>query len=74
MGYVGRGEVELNKLKSLRGQKTQKEIAESLGITTSHYGFIENGDRMPSLYLAKKIAALFKMNIEDIFFAETNNS
>ncbi len=29
---------------------------------------------MPSLYLAKKIAALFKMNIEDIFFAETNNS
>lgn len=63
----------MNNLKILRGEKTQKEIADKVGITTSHYGFIENGDRLPSLKVAKRIADYFGKRIEDIFFDNTNN-
>ena len=63
----------MNNLKILRGAKTQKEIADKLGITTSHYGFIENGDRLPSLKVAKRIADFFDKKIEDIFFDNTHN-
>ncbi len=64
----------MNNLKVLRGEKTQKEIADKVGITTSHYGFVENGDRLPSLKVAKKIADVFGKKIEDIFFDNTHNN
>lgn len=54
-------------LKILRGNKTQNDIAKQLSITTSHYGFIENGIRTPSLKLAKKISDLFDKSIDEIF-------
>lgn len=63
----------MNNLKKLRGDRTQKEIADKVGITTSHYGFIENGDRQPSLKVAKKIADVFGKKIEEIFFTSTHN-
>lgn len=63
----------MNKLKELRGDKPQKEIADKVGITTSHYGFIENGDRQPSLKVAKKIADVFGKRIDEIFFDNSNN-
>lgn len=63
----------MNNLKQLRGNKSQKEIADKIGITTSHYGFIENGDRQPSLKVAKKIADVFGKKIEEIFFDSVNN-
>jgi len=63
----------MNNLKKLRGNKTQKEIADLVGITTSHYGFIENGDRQPSLKVARKIADVFNKSIEEIFFDIPHN-
>lgn len=63
----------MNNLKQLRGNKSQKEIADKIGITTSHYGFIENGDRQPSLKVAKKIADVFGKKIEEIFFDSAHN-
>lgn len=63
----------VNNLKKLRGDKTQKEIADMIGITTSHYGFIENGDRQPSLKVARKISDVFNKSIEEIFFDNTHN-
>ena len=63
----------MNNLKKIRGEKTQKEIADLIGITTSHYGFIENGERQPSLKVAKKIAEVFNKNIEEIFFDNSPN-
>ena len=63
----------MNNLKVLRGERTQKEIADTIGITTSHYGFIENGDRLPSLKVAKRIADFFGKKIEDIFFDNAHN-
>lgn len=60
-------------LKELRGELTQQEVAIRLKITTSHYGFIENGTRTPSLKLAKKISSYYGKSIEDIFFGNQNN-
>lgn len=58
------------RLISLRKERnmTQQEIADLLGITRSFYGMIETGDRNPTLDLAKRIAELFNVNIEEIFF------
>ncbi len=56
------------KLKLLRGNRTQQDIAKELGITTSHYGFIENGIRTPSLKLARKISEFYSKSIDEIFF------
>lgn len=61
-------------LKQLRGSSTQNEIAKKLDITTSHYGFIENGERTPSLNLAYKIAKLFNKSMESIFFERKYNN
>ena len=58
-----------DKLISLRLSKkiTQKQIAESLNINRSHYGFIESGTRNPSYDVAKRIAEFFELDIRDIF-------
>ncbi|CUP73422.1 helix-turn-helix transcriptional regulator [Clostridium baratii] len=47
---------------------TQKELANKLSITTSHFGMIETGARNPSLNLAYRISKLFNTTIENIFF------
>lgn len=59
----------MNKLKVLREEKslTQNEIAETVGITTSYYGMIESGVRIPSLPIALKLARYFSKPIEYIF-------
>lgn len=79
---IGGDNVTLNKLKELRLQKgyTQEKMVEFLGLKyKSHYCQIENGDIRPSLDIANKIAKVFNMTIEEIFFdekvhdARTNN-
>ncbi|ELU5586517.1 helix-turn-helix transcriptional regulator [Clostridium perfringens] len=47
---------------------TQKEVAQKIGITTSYLGMLEVGIRSPSLKIAYKIAQLFNVSIEEIFF------
>lgn len=43
---------------SLRGSKTQQEIAGQCGISQNFYSWIELGERRPSPEVAKKIAAV----------------
>ncbi len=64
-----------NNLKKLRISigKTQRDIAKSIGITTSYYGMIENNVRIPNLVIAKLLADYFNKKIEDIFFANRDN-
>lgn len=50
---------------------TQQEVAERVGIDRTHYVRIENGSRTPSLGVARKIASVFGMPIEEIFFPES---
>lgn len=51
-----------------KAKLTQQDVAEKLGITRSFYGMIETGDRNPTLDLARKIAGLFNVDIEELFF------
>lgn len=62
-----------NKLRELRGNKRQKEIASAVGITTSYYGMIETGVRKPSLEVAIRIASYFGIPLDEIFFAHELN-
>lgn len=55
-------------LRELRGERSQKEVAESLGISTSAWAMYERNERIPRDDLKVKIARLFKTTVQDIFF------
>lgn len=59
----------LNKVKDKRIEKnlTQLELANLVGVTPKYIGFIENGERNPSLQVAQKIAFALGYSIDDIF-------
>lgn len=41
---------------------SHEEVAEQAGISRQYYGMIENGDRNPSVDVAKKIAKVLKFD------------
>ena len=57
------------RLKNLRGDKTQDEIAKSLGISKSAYAMYEQGNRVPRDEVKIKISKLFGVSVQDLFFA-----
>lgn len=59
---------------NLRGEISQSEIAEKLGITQQYYSYIENGERQKKMdiQLCEKIAAIFGISIADIIKFETD--
>jgi putative transcriptional regulator len=61
-----------NGLKVLRAQRdwTQADLAQRLGVSRQTINVIENGRYDPSLPLAFKIAQLFGVAIEDVFFPD----
>lgn len=61
-----------NNLKVHRARKdlTQEELAESVGVTRPTINFIENGRFVPSTLLALKIARIFEVPFEEVFFLE----
>lgn len=56
------------KLIELRGEMTQKYVAEKIGITTSDLSNYENGIRVPRDEIKVKIAKFYQKSIEEIFF------
>lgn len=58
------------KLVILRGNKTQKRVADDLGMAQSTYAMYENGKRVPSDERKKKIANYFNVTVQSIFFDE----
>ncbi len=46
---------------------TQEAFAEAVGVSRQTVISIEKGNYTPSVHLALKIAALFKVSVEDIF-------
>jgi putative transcriptional regulator len=61
-----------NRLKVLRAERdwSQADLAERLDVSRQTVNAIETGKYDPSLPLAFKIAELFGMRIEEIFFPE----
>lgn len=56
------------KLVKLRGDKTQREVAESLGIPISNLAMYETGQRVPRDEVKIKIAKYYKKSVQSIFF------
>jgi DNA-binding XRE family transcriptional regulator len=58
------------KLKDLRGDRSQKEVAEAVGISISALGMYEIGKRVPKDSIKIRLAAYYKKSVEDIFFTK----
>ena len=58
------------RLRSLRGARTQAEVANALGVTPMAVSQWENGLRMPSDDMKVKIAAYYKRTVMSIFFKD----
>lgn len=56
-----------NKCRELRGNRTQQEIAEFLGITQQMYSLIENSETPPKLSTCIKLSKFFNQPIDKIF-------
>lgn len=59
----------MNLVKELRLNKklSQNDLAVKVGVTPKYIGFIENGERSPSLNVAKKISEVLGKSIDEIF-------
>ena len=57
-----------NRVKAAREAKgmTQAELAEQLGITQAAFSYIENGDKSPSLPVAKRMAQILGTSIDHL--------
>jgi putative transcriptional regulator len=51
---------------------THESIAEKVGITRQYYGMIENGERTPSVYIARKIGEILEFDWT-LFFEQSSN-
>lgn len=52
----------------LRGERTQKEIADAIGVAQSTYAMYESAQRMPSDEKKKRIAEYHNKSVQSIFF------
>lgn len=61
-----------NRIEELRNERgiKQDEFGKMLGVSRQTISSLENGRYNPSITLAFKIAKVFDMKIEDIFFFE----
>lgn len=58
------------KLKALRGNKTQKEVANDLGITKSALAMYERDERVPRDEIKVKIAEYYNESVGSLFYGQ----
>ncbi|MEH6537620.1 MAG: helix-turn-helix transcriptional regulator [Psychroserpens sp.] len=58
------------KIERARYDLTQGDLAEKIGVSRQSINAIEKGKYVPSALLAIKIAQLFKLPVEELFFLE----
>ncbi|UGB28753.1 helix-turn-helix transcriptional regulator [Metabacillus sp. B2-18] len=61
-----------NSVRELRARYrlTQTELAERIEVSRQTIGLIEKGDYAPSITLALKMAKIFQVPVEQIFYLE----
>lgn len=62
-----------NQIKEKRMQKhlTQEELAKMANVSRTHLAEIENGNAIPSILVAQRIAKALKSKVDTIFFTKT---
>lgn len=58
------------KVERARHNLTQADLAEKIGVSRQSINAIEKGKYVPSTLLALKMARLFNMSVEELFFLE----
>ncbi|MZQ75221.1 MAG: helix-turn-helix domain-containing protein [Peptoclostridium sp.] len=61
------------KIARIKKGYSQQEFSEMLGIHKNYYSMIETGSRNPGFKLAKKIADILEVTVDEIFFDDSNN-
>ncbi|PGW30415.1 transcriptional regulator [Bacillus cereus] len=59
-----------NRVRELRARFrwTQQDLADAIGVTRQTIGLIEKGDYSPSVTMSLKIAAVFQVTVEEVFY------
>lgn len=57
------------KLIKLRGERTQSEVAQAIGVADSTIGMYESDRRVPRDEIKVKLAEYFGVSIESLFFS-----
>ena len=57
------------KLANLRGEKSQAEVADAVGISASALSMYECGERMPRDEVKIKLAHYYKTTVEALFYS-----
>lgn len=60
-------------LRDLRGDKTQEEIAQAVGVTKSSWAMYEREERIPRDEVKIQIAKYFGKSVQDIFFRQSEH-
>jgi len=58
------------RLKELRGDRTQQEVAQAVGVTTMAISLYESGERIPRDEIKVRLAAYYKRTVEYIFYGK----
>lgn len=58
-----------DRLKAKRGNKTQQEVADAVGISKSSLSMYENGERIPKDEVKLKLAKYFKTTVQKLFYS-----
>lgn len=60
-------------LRTLRGDKTQEEVAKELGITKSSWAMYERDERVPRDEIKVRIAHYFDKTVQEIFYTHAEH-
>ena len=63
----------IRELRFFRGEMTQQQLAEQVGVTRQTIIAMEKGAYSPSLELAFRIARVFETPLEEVFTYETES-
>ena len=58
-----------SRLKNLRGDRSQREVAEAIGVTPMAISQYEQGERIPNDEIKIKIARYYDQSVDTIFFS-----
>lgn len=56
------------RLRALRGERTQEEISNELGITKSSYAMYERGERTPRDEVKVRISKYYGVSVQELFY------
>lgn len=62
------------RLRQLRAERKQSEVAEAIGVSTMAISQYESGKRMPQDKIKVKLARYFGQTVESLFYAPKVNS